>query len=170
MTANRVEIRRLVKADAASFREIRLEALRLHPEAFGSSFEEERGQSLKWFEGHLESAAIFGAFVGSELVGVAALSMMTHRKRAHIGFLWAMYVKPHVRRTALGKKLVEAIVEHGQSSAEIIQLTVATDNEAAIRLYQSCGFIEYGREYHAHKDKGRYTDDIWMMKVLTSGV
>lgn len=37
-------VRRLGQADAEAFREIRLEGLRIHPEAFGASWREEQAQ------------------------------------------------------------------------------------------------------------------------------
>ena len=44
------QIRCLQPADAALYREIRLEALQKNPEAFGSTFEKENAQPLSWFE------------------------------------------------------------------------------------------------------------------------
>jgi len=66
-----IQIRRLIKADAPLFRQIRLEALELSPEAFGSSFEQESTQSLGHFEEVLSRSDVFGAFRGADLVGVA---------------------------------------------------------------------------------------------------
>jgi hypothetical protein len=57
-------IRRLDPADAALYREIRLEALQKNPEAFGSTFERENAQPVSWFEAALGRADIFGAFFG----------------------------------------------------------------------------------------------------------
>lgn len=45
-----MEIRKLTPEDAALYRTIRLEALRSHPEAFGSSYEEELEYPLSLFE------------------------------------------------------------------------------------------------------------------------
>ena len=44
MSAAYIEIRRLTEADAVLYRDIRLEALRANPEAFGSTFETENAQ------------------------------------------------------------------------------------------------------------------------------
>ncbi|MEA3146112.1 MAG: hypothetical protein QOI53_1584, partial [Verrucomicrobiota bacterium] len=52
MRGAHIEIRRLAQenaADAALYRDIRLEALRANPEAFGSTFEIENALSLSWF-------------------------------------------------------------------------------------------------------------------------
>jgi hypothetical protein len=42
-------VRELGVADADAFRDIRLEALRLHPDAFGSSYEPEAAESFTRF-------------------------------------------------------------------------------------------------------------------------
>ena len=46
-----MSIRRLTPADVESYRDIRLEGLRLNPEAFGSSYEEERDRAAEEFVG-----------------------------------------------------------------------------------------------------------------------
>ena len=53
-------VRRLAAADAACYRELRLEGLRGHPEAFGSSWEDEASRPLAWFAERLERHAVFG--------------------------------------------------------------------------------------------------------------
>ncbi len=78
-----IQIRRLIKADAPLFRQIRLEALKLSPEAFGSSFEQESAQSLGHFEEALSRSDVFGAFRGADLVGVAGYRAQGGAKQAH---------------------------------------------------------------------------------------
>ena len=70
MTGAAVENRRS-SGDAVIYRDIRLEALRLEPEAFSSTLADESPQSLAWFAARLDSAAVFGAFSGGALVGIA---------------------------------------------------------------------------------------------------
>ena len=53
-------IRPLRVDEAELYRDIRLEALRLHPEAFGASFETEAAQPLAFFQGRLTGNVIFG--------------------------------------------------------------------------------------------------------------
>jgi hypothetical protein len=47
--ATQIQVRRLTSADAALYRDIRLEGLRCSPEAFGSTFEAENARPLTSF-------------------------------------------------------------------------------------------------------------------------
>jgi hypothetical protein len=91
------QIRRLERADAALYREIRLEALQNDPAAFGSTFERESAQPLSWFEAAIGRADIFGAFLDGKLAGIAGFSAREGSKQAHKGVLWAMYVRSAAR-------------------------------------------------------------------------
>ena len=74
MTAEAIEIRKLRPDEAGLFREIRLEALRRNPEAFGASFEIEDAKPLDWFADRLSRFDVFGAFRGPELLGIAGFA------------------------------------------------------------------------------------------------
>lgn len=161
-----VGIRRLLPADAALYREIRLEALELVPEAFGSTFARESARPLTWFATRLDDAAVFGAFAAGDLAGTAGFFARQGDKEAHKGALWGMYVRPGARGTGLGRRLVEAVVEHARRRVELLQLTVVSGNEPARRLYAKLGFVEYGIEKNALKQDGRYWDEILMAKPL----
>jgi RimJ/RimL family protein N-acetyltransferase len=164
-----LQIRRLEPSDAALFREIRLEALRLNPEAFGSAFEEENVQPLSWFEAALVRRAVFGAFLDGALAGTAGYRAQEDPKHAHKAVLWGMYVRADARNAGLGSKLVAAVLDHARGRVEMVQLTVVSENEGARRLYGALGFVEYGYEKRAHKQNGRYYDEILMVKFLDEG-
>jgi hypothetical protein len=69
-----IQIRPLQPSDAQAYQALRLEALRTSPEAFGSSYEEEAPLALETIRARMPSTdpnAIFGAFAGKDLVGVA---------------------------------------------------------------------------------------------------
>ena len=90
-----MNIRRLSAADAPAFRALRLAALLDTPEAFVTSHEEEKDQPLGYFEERLaqrDGHAVFGAFDGDTLVGIAGLSRETLLQLAHKGHIWGMYV------------------------------------------------------------------------------
>ncbi len=160
------QIRRLEIADAALFREIRLEALQKNPEAFGSTFERENAQPLSWFEATLGRTDIFGAFLDGTLAGIAGYSAQENSKQAHKGLLWTMYVRATARNSGVGKALVAAVLDHACGRVEMVQWTVVSANESAHRLYRAMGFAEYGHEKKALKHDGRYYDEILMVNFL----
>ncbi|WP_050625700.1 GNAT family N-acetyltransferase [Bradyrhizobium viridifuturi] len=167
MTTHAIEIRRLLPADAALYRDVRLEALRLSPEAFGSAYETESAHPVGWFAERLaHGAVILGAFRGGELAGIVGFIVADGPKRQHKGMLVGMYVRQQARRAGVGRLLVEAALELAAQSVELVQLVVVKGNEPAFRLYQDLGFVEYGLEKHALKIDGRYHDDILMAKDL----
>jgi RimJ/RimL family protein N-acetyltransferase len=163
-------IRRLTAADASPYREIRLEGLAQHPTGFGSAWEDEDGKPLAWFEQRLADGTVFGGFLSNEdeptneamLAGVAGLIVPQGAKLRHKGVLVGMYVRPVARGTGLAAAVVQAVLSHARTVVEEIQLTVAPDNEAALRLYCAAGFVEYAREPRALKIDGKYHDSLLM--------
>jgi len=159
-------IRRIRPTQAALYREIRLEALQRNPEAFASTFESENAKPLTWFADRLAGAEVLGAFHDAKPFGTAGLLIQQGPKEAHKGLLWGMYVRPSARKTGVGRRLVEAIIELARPRIELIQLAVGRDNEPARRLYSSLGFVEYGIEINAHKQNGLYVDEVLMARDL----
>src|SRR5271156_3199793 len=166
MRTETMQIRRLLPADAALYRDIRLEGLRLSPEAFGSTFERENAQTPEWFAQRLGNSDMFGAFDGGEIVGTAGLLFGAGRKEEHKGRLVGMYVRPNSRKSGVGRRLVEAILEFARPRIEIVQLAVVSENHKAIRLYASLGFVEFGLEKNSLKEGGCYYDEVHMAKDL----
>jgi ribosomal protein S18 acetylase RimI-like enzyme len=161
-----LDLRRLSPEDAALFREIRLEGLQRDPDSFSSTFEIESEQPLSFFADRLGRSAVFGAFCGSALLGVAGFAIQSGPKHAHKGLLWGIYVRPRARQSGLGRKLVEAVIEYAGERVELLQLSVVSENEAARRLYAGLGFEQYGIDRRGAKYQGRYHDDVLMVKML----
>jgi ribosomal protein S18 acetylase RimI-like enzyme len=159
-------IRPLTATDAPRYRDIRLEGLKLNPEAFSSTFAHENALGLDWFAERITRGNIFGGFLGDDLVGVADYRPQEGTKVRHKAGFWGMYVSARARNLGLGQRLIEAIVDHATGRVEQLQLSVASDNEAAIRLYRKMGFAEYGREMKALKQDGRYSDETLMVRFL----
>ena len=162
-----VTARRLGAGDAAGYRELRLEGLAGHPEAFGASWEDEAARPLAWFAERLERNAVFGGWVrggGVELAGVAGLLVPDAPKLSHKGVLWGMYVRPSARRTGLAATLLARVLEHARGVVEEVRLTVVSSNAAAVRLYEAAGFETYGVERRALKVAGRYHDEALMAR------
>jgi ribosomal protein S18 acetylase RimI-like enzyme len=167
MNTTQIQIRRLAASEGAAYREIRLEALRLNPEAFGSTFEAESARPLAHFSERVTQCPMFGAFRGEEIVGMAGFLGRAGLKDAHKGYLWGMYVRAGSRNAGVGRRLAEAVIGVAREHVEVLQLDVVSENEAARRLYASLGFVEYGIERKALKQAGRYYDEVLMAKDLT---
>lgn len=170
MNADDIEVRRLTPADAARYREIRLVGLKNNPEAFGSTFATESLKPMSSFAERLRSSAVFGAFRGVELLGIAGFAFHEGVKEAHKGLLWGMYVRPDARKSGVGRRLVEAVIDFARRHVEILQLNVVSDNEPARRLYARLGFVEYGLEKDSLKHGDTYYDEILMALDLKGRV
>lgn len=158
------KVRRLSTLDAVSYRDLRLDGLRAHPEAFSASWDEESGHSLTWFEDRLAENVIFGAgpAQSSDLSGVIGFYVLNSPKQKHKGVLWGMFVRPNARGTGLGRSLVARVINHARQNVEEVRLTVVATNTAAVRLYESVGFERYGLERRALKVGDDYHDDVLM--------
>jgi len=165
---SQIQIRRLAPSEGDAYREIRLEALRLNPEAFGSAFEAESVRPLEHFSERVTQCPVFAAFRDAEIVGMAGFWGREGAKDAHKGYLWGMYVRADARNAGVGRKLADAVIDYARQHVELLQLNVVSENEAARRLYASLGFVEYGIERKALKQHGRYYDDVLMAKDLTA--
>ena len=161
--------RRLETSDVAAYRELRLESLKGHPEAFGSSWEFEMEKPISWWSQRLETNIVFGGWVNrSPLVGLAGLRVQDAVKVRHKGVLVGMYVRSEARGTGLAAALVQQVIEHARTVVEEIRLTVVASNAPARGLYSAAGFEEYGLERRALKIACEYYDNVLMALPLNS--
>lgn len=161
-----VEIRQFLPDDVASYRQIRLRSLQTDPDAFlaqASEFEQRPDSQIamrlrRSYE--LKDNIIVGAFSAGEPVAMSSLYYRPPPKRQHIAFVYAVYVEPEWRGLGIGGRLLDRIIAQARRSETIeqLQLTVNSDNQAAVALYLSRGFRRYGREPQAVSWQGRYFD------------
>jgi RimJ/RimL family protein N-acetyltransferase len=162
-----LKVRRLETDDVASYRELRLEGLKSHPEAFGASWEDEAGKPHSWWAERLEANTVLGGWIDSSpLLGVAGFHVQGATKHRHKGILWGMYVRPQARGSGLAASLVQRVIEHAESLVEQICLTVVASNAAAHRLYSAAGFEQYGLERRGLKVGDVYYDEVLMALPL----
>jgi ribosomal protein S18 acetylase RimI-like enzyme len=162
------EIRKLTEADAEAFRALRLEGLRRHPLAFGSSYEEEAARSLEEWKARLgrdaREAFVAGAWQGERLAGTAGFYRITQRKARHKSHIWGVYVDPEFRGMGVAGQLIRYVLQEAAMLEGLtrVLLTVQADNASAVKLYESCGFAAYGGEPKAMFFDGQYVDDLFM--------
>jgi ribosomal protein S18 acetylase RimI-like enzyme len=149
-------IRRLGPADATLYRSLRLRALREHPDAFTSSYEEDSAQPLEASAARLGAHAFWGAYDGAELRGFVGLERERRAKNRHKASVVGMYVAPEAAAQGVGRALLEALVAHARKEGlQHLVLTVTEGNEHAQRLYEGAGFRSFGVEPDAIRVDGR---------------
>lgn len=133
---------RMLKAeDSRAYRILRLESLKLHPECFGSGYEDQVKLAQLYFEKLIEQESInsimLGAFIDRELIGLCGLTPATSTQVEII----QMYVVNKNRGRGVAFKLLDLAkdyLEHFNSNS--LTLTVYKTNLSAIKTYQNAGF------------------------------
>jgi RimJ/RimL family protein N-acetyltransferase len=147
-----ITYRKLLPDDAARYREIRLESLKAHPEAFGSSYEKQARMPKLMFEAALEEPVderfVVGAFDGQDLVGIfgyVPFAMDESLDAERAGTLIQMYVRPAYRGQKIGLGLTKAVVAEAFQDPELEQIVLGVKeaNVRAIRVYEEAGFWTY---------------------------
>ncbi|AIQ44336.1 GNAT family N-acetyltransferase [Paenibacillus sp. FSL R7-0297] len=165
-------LRMLTSVDAEVYRELRLQSLRLHPEAYLSSYESEKKLSIVTTRIRLEPSEnnfTLGAFDGEEkLVGIVTFFRESRPKIDHKANIYSVYVDSDVRKQGVGRRLMVELIARARQlpGLEILNLTVTSNNVAAKRLYESLGFICYGTEPKAMKLGDEYLDEDLMILML----
>lgn len=165
-------IRILQASDAEAYQKIRLEGLKMNPEAFGSTYEREDAFSLETVRERLTPQTdkfVLGAFDDQGvLMGVVTFVRDSGVKTSHKGNVFGMYVTEEMRGLGLGKALLVELIHQARtcSGLEQINLTVVAGNTAAQKLYESLGFERYGLERRALKADSLYLDEVFMVLQL----
>jgi RimJ/RimL family protein N-acetyltransferase len=172
MHPDTITIRRLIPADAAACRALRLRGLLEAPTAFGSSYAEESELPLSTTEAFLAPDSgrnMFGAFDGGTLVAIAGIGREERINLRHKAFLRGVYTAPEQRGRGVAKRLIAFSLQFAESLPGVRQvtLTVNADNVAAIAVYEALGFAAYGREPDALLIDGRCHDELLMVRKVT---
>lgn len=159
--------------DAAALRELRLEALSLHPEAFSADLAMTAAEGAEvWAEriaGYItsNSGAICIALAGDSMVGMTGIRRGHWPKTHHFGTIWGVYVIQYWRGYHIAEQLLNRCVDWAISNGvTVINLGVNISNVPAIRCYSRCGFTIYGVEPRAIFQNGVYYDELLMARLI----
>lgn len=169
-----VVIRQLLPADAPAYQALRLNALREHPQAFTSSFEEERGKPPIWAQQRLQLDParphdfFIGAFAPEGLRGMVGLQGRYRVKERHNATVVGMYVHPQHAGRGVGFSLMTELIGHAARlpGLEQLDLTVTVGQVGAQGLYARCGFVLIGVSRRAILVQGQYYDKAHMALQL----
>jgi ribosomal protein S18 acetylase RimI-like enzyme len=86
----------------------------------------------------------------------------------HKGNIWGVYVTPAKRRQAVGKRMLQMLLERAAhlDGVEQILLSVSANQVAAIGLYRALGFESWGTEPRALKVGSSFIDEEYMLLQL----
>ncbi len=163
-----IRVKPIVAAEWEQLRDLRLQALKTDPAAFGGTYQQavgltmetwqeraavsEQGQQSRWFT----AIDPDGRWVGM------ALAATDEAGAAH---LFGMWVHPDFRGRGIAGQLCRACVqwagEHGHNS---IELAVAIGNDSAAAVYRKAGFID---QEHAVEIFGDRTLPVLAMRRST---
>lgn len=103
------------------------------------------------------------ATMNNDVIGYI-VAYRSNRMRTQHNRSITMGLTSHTRGKGIGKKLLKEIISWAISndSVENLSLGVLSTNIHAIKLYQSCGFVEEGRFFNEYKFGEQYIDDIYM--------
>jgi ribosomal protein S18 acetylase RimI-like enzyme len=172
---NEIEITHLTVADWQAYRELRLEALRESPQAFGSSFHESVSRPDSHWQYRLEEAArgeegwLLFARSGQKLVGLIGAyhdKVASQQLGTQVAEVISVYVTPAARGRGISKLLMQSILDVlKESGIHTARLDVNPDQIPALRLYQGFGFTTIDIEQRLLGD-GDYHEEYIMEKVL----
>jgi GNAT superfamily N-acetyltransferase len=119
-----VLIRPSEPGDAQAYRALRLEALKQHPTAFGSDYEESLLRPEEHWHNRLKSdpekEILFFAEMQGKLVGMTGIYRGSGRKQAHSATVWGVYVIPELRGLHIAEALIRACLDWGREHGVII--------------------------------------------------
>lgn len=139
-------VRHLKAQDWPLYKHIRLEALRLHEDVYGTSFKEmceRHGSEWEDIVSQTDSA-FFGLFDSDAIVGTGGI--FTHKTEERTGVLIGAYIREAYRGRGLSRLLYQARIDWAKQSGLFDRLLIGhrEGNEASRRANQAFGFQPIG--------------------------
>lgn len=139
-------IHRATSSDWQRVRVVRLRSLADSPDAFATTLAEDEARPDTEWRARVENENV-AHFLAIDSTGACHGLAVGAPYRAYedAAGLFGMWVAPEVRGRGVGTALVEAVVGWARAGKfKRVVLDVADGNDAAIRLYESSGFVPTG--------------------------
>lgn len=139
----RARIDRLNVGGGSRLRAIRLQALSEAPEAFGTTLTDACALPDNAWEQQLQQCTTFVASVSDVDVGLVRGGW--NDQLSDSGYLFSLWVAPHVRRHGIGCRLIDDVIAWAKwEGLQRLILDVAESNIPALALYTAHGFKPNG--------------------------
>lgn len=165
-----MRLRRLQRADAAAYRDIRLRSLREAPDAYGSTLDDWDVAPVSVFADRTETSVVLGAFDNAALVGLSVLDREKGGNTRHRGLITAVFVCAEARGRGVTVAMLGELAAIARGEALLqLELNVLTSNATAIRAYEAAGFRRVGTHPRAILSRGVFLDEYLMIRDLDGG-
>jgi len=145
-----MELRRIRRDEGMGYREARLRALELAPDAYEATYEDSLAlPESEWHDIVAEASeamenAIFVIDRGGGAIG-GTVFVRVNETPPHDTYIGAMWVDPDLRGGPAAEELLAAAEQFAAAcGSESCELWVEEDNAPARRLYAACGYRETG--------------------------
>jgi GNAT superfamily N-acetyltransferase len=143
MSESPISITVLGVDDWATYREVRLKALRESPSSFTATYEEEAAQDEAFWHDRMQRSLRFLATEAGEPLGVVSLGRDSEDPSS--GEVFALYVTPQARNRGVSWRLVQAVADRAQQQGmRQLLYWVGTENARAIAFGANFGFRPVG--------------------------
>ena len=116
-----------------------------------------------------DNAIEIAAFIDGRIVGTAGIDPVGDKEKVRHRADFGIAVEKAYWGRGIGKALTLACIECAKQAGYLqIELQVVADNAAAVRLYESVGFREYGRNPRGFRAKSGWQTLILMRLELDS--
>jgi GNAT superfamily N-acetyltransferase len=140
-----VLVRETVTDDWRALRDIRLEALRDAPTAFGSTYEREVQRGEEHWLARIARGGTFLAYIPEVSTSVPVGLIGGYQEDPATVELVSMYVRAAGRGRGVGEALVATVIDWASKrNATSVHLWVTDTNSHARALYERCGFTPTG--------------------------
>lgn len=141
-----IEIRLLSADDWQAWRALRLAALAEAPYAFGSTLADWQGEGDREDRWRARLALPGSHNLLATLEGEpAGMASGVPSSDPEVAELISMWISPAARGQGVGAALIAEVARWARSrGAGRLRLAVSEGNEAAVRLYERCGFVPTG--------------------------
>ncbi|MCL4530034.1 MAG: GNAT family N-acetyltransferase [Chloroflexi bacterium] len=166
-----VIIRQAKESDAQAYRELRLEALRSHPDAFSADYAVNEQRPMTFWAERMRSLGdentMFFAVHEIDLIGMCGIFRGDSPKTRHSASIVSVHVKSGWRGLRIADELIATCIEWArQHEIKIVKLGVNAANASAIKCYERCGFTAYGTEPQAMYVHGTMYDELLMARSV----